>query len=197
MKKRKPLFPLGHVVKYEAAVDIFAELEYPTPKLAALARRVVVEFKNVPYPGDDNIIDPANWIKDYEYTTCQSLFTGRKWQHVTRELMHDHSERIFWLSNVAMHYFMPAFLLSILTIDPHMEINFTVTCLLLPPFFELYKPKEFHALFSTFSRGEKLLIADIFDALGEVIPEDLASSTQWHGDPPAWQITSAYYRDNA
>lgn len=83
----------------------------PSPPLAAAAVRAVIEraFADVPYPGDDNLCTFT-----YDDEGVADYFRGRPWIGHRAEDLRLHDFALCVLTDAALHYYLPAFILTVL-----------------------------------------------------------------------------------
>ncbi len=80
----------------------------------ALEQRILEAFSGVPYPGDNEIVD--FWMQHApEAQTLLNDFQGRSWSDLAPELLAAYEFYVCYLSDRAFHYYMPAFLLLIVS----------------------------------------------------------------------------------
>jgi len=76
-----------------------------------LRKRIEDAFSMSPYPGDKNLAEDP---KDLESKQVARVFQGKKWEEVDLDFLERpgaHLSALFFFSDVAYHYYLPAYLL--------------------------------------------------------------------------------------
>lgn len=89
-----------------------------------LISQIEEAFKDVPYPGDENIVDDPNHCPECEEVS--EAFKGKHWKEVVSSL-HSFPDNIYLLTPEAYQFYLPAFLIySILKDESDMRVDFTI-----------------------------------------------------------------------
>jgi len=78
-------------------------------RLQALKQEIATAFADVPYPGDDGIVDGNNPY-DLEAAALTAAFKGKHWKQLTPQELRYHG--LAFLSPKALHFYLPAYLIG-------------------------------------------------------------------------------------
>lgn len=83
--------------------------QYDAEKLRKLKNQITMAFQDVPYPGDDNLVDRDPGGYNYEQNDLEDTFRGKHWQGLTLAVLHNSASSFF--TPEAFHFFLPAYLI--------------------------------------------------------------------------------------
>jgi len=78
-------------------------------RLRALKQEIATAFADVPYPGDDGLVDGNNPY-DLEAAALAAAFKGKHWKQLTPQELRYHELAFF--SREALHFYLPAYLMG-------------------------------------------------------------------------------------
>ncbi len=78
-------------------------------RMQALRQEIATVFADVPYPGDDRIVDGNNPY-DLEAAALAAAFKGKHWKQLTPQELRYHG--LAFLSPEALHFYLPAYLIG-------------------------------------------------------------------------------------
>jgi hypothetical protein len=143
--------------------------------IAVIIQKIRQAFEDVPYPGDDCLVDPPKGYENRDYPEIAEAFRGKSWQSLSDDFLIEEYEAIFLLSPQGLHYFLPAYLISGLS-----ESN-----VLLETLVSFLKPNLKEDLNDylmerarLFTPAQKKVIGMVLEYIHE---ED---KDYWEGDPP-------------
>lgn len=78
-------------------------------RMQALKQEIAAAFADVPYPGDDGLVDGNNPY-DLEAVALVAAFKGKHWKQLTPQDLRYHE--LAFLSPEALHFYLPAYLIG-------------------------------------------------------------------------------------
>lgn len=83
--------------------------------LENLQNKIIEEFQDIPYPGDDNIVPHKPYL-DIESDRVKEFFKGKNWKninihHLINDYTGDHSACLIMMTPEAFRYYLPAYML--------------------------------------------------------------------------------------
>jgi hypothetical protein len=103
--------------------------------------RILSEFADVPYPGDDKIANRNPGFlayEDYEGRAVEAFFRGKRWQDVTLQSLEegydgDKSACLSFMTVNAFRYYLPAYMLICIDDYEGADVSYTATLQTLTP----------------------------------------------------------------
>jgi len=141
-------------------------------KLKQLKEDIIEAFKDVPYPGDDNIA--AN--KRDEYLEDLAKFKGKHWRDLTFEFLVPFGSDTVFFTTEAFRFYLPAFL--IISAEFYYEsdaVSDNIIRDLVLPFEGEREPwltDEFHKRFDGLTAKQKRAIRSFLEFIRDEYPED-------------------------
>lgn len=122
-----------------------------TARRQSLEKTIFQAFGNVPYPNDNSIARPDD--PQIEQDEIKRLFRGKRWQDLSNDfLMYNHGA-LYHLSEKALIYFLPAFLMASLDYDQAGIIGIFTVNFLFPSQYGSVKPPT--KLFSNLNDAQR------------------------------------------
>lgn len=91
------------------------------PELIEIAKGIESAFADIPYPGDDNIVErlivDGREMGDPEREEIADAFRGKPWRDLPREVILYHYDSLPFLTLEAFRYYLPAYLITALNED--------------------------------------------------------------------------------
>ncbi len=163
-------------------------------RMHALKQEIAMAFADVPYPGDDGIIDGDNPY-DLEMAELTRAFGSKHWKQLSpRELRH---HDLAFLSREALQFYLPAYLIGSLYDygdTPYADIlHSTVFALALAEGdtsrARMLRQHEME-VFSVFSPEQKRAIRSFLEYVRDEMPDEF-----YQGDVPRRALTQYWGRD--
>jgi hypothetical protein len=129
-----------------------------TPAKKQLIDRIEKAWKDVPYPGDDQIFTP----KSYDDEDVTRYFSGTSWKGHTVQDLRAHSSAISsFFTPAAYHYWLPAFLIAAVEDPDELSQGYdSIIWSLLPN-----EAAEFEARMALLTDAQKRTIIDVIEHL--------------------------------
>jgi hypothetical protein len=96
------------------------EKDVNSTRKSTLKREIEQAFAEVPYPGDDRIVEACiidgQDLNDPDRQELADDLRGKHWRHVDLETLLRHDSSLPYLTTAGLHFFLPAYLLGALEI---------------------------------------------------------------------------------
>lgn len=153
-------------------------------KVLILKEQIRAAFAEVPYPGDENIVQgPSLEAKEIE-----SFFRGKRWDEITLENLNgnppmDPSAGPSFMTEQAFHYYLPAYLMITIDSKPEADVipEFTVHRLSIPEIPEAER-SWYRSRVARFTRTQRRAVKAVLEYVRDMFQglpyADMASPTQ-------------------
>lgn len=133
-----------------------------TNKLNSLNELILRDIAISKYPGDKNIAAVSSAILDDEKYSLDD-FIGKKWDELDNEFLVNHHNAIFYMTNAAFFYYLPAYLLSAINNSEISLVDDALSIALLPK--SENSVKMFHENMALLDRRQKRVLRTCIDFL--------------------------------
>lgn len=166
-------------------------------KIQSLKKMILTNFADLPHPGDNNIIPQGRSAAkdaDWEPGKVYKYFRDKRWQDISYEHLIDNYDGpsqacLNFMTEQAVRYFLPAFLIMSLEKDQSM-VSFSVILQLMPDDYSItpwpespHKIEKLENKFAPYSLKQKQTVARALEYLSfQLNDEDAFTALEcyWH-----------------
>ena len=141
-------------------------------RMTNLKEQIIEAFRDVPYPGDDNLVDKDPGGFNIEEEELEERFRGKHWQALTLATLHNSGDSFF--TPAAYHFFLPAYLLVSLSRFYEADVLPYDTVCGLDPMFnaECGRMRKFRKTQGLFTKTQRNVIRSFLEFLRDEYGEE-------------------------